>query len=334
LTALAFVGKLFNMSDLPKFRKVKKQKFSKFNNQKGQALLIILLLMSVILTIVLSVSSRSVTEITISKSEEDSVRALSAAEAGVEEVLISGTTSSGTLTNDSSYSAEVRLLDSVTGEFVYPNSVRSGEPITFWFVSHNDAGDLICTASTCFQGDNSVALGSSVDVCWGEPGISSALELTFYYDPDTTNKNWEPPQKDFSGVNIKRFAYDDPASGKSNNFSSAEVGSSNCAITNNNFAFSTPRIDLSDVFSPECNPDTDAGCILMARIRLFYNGIDKQPVGIIAEDSTTGLPAQGALIDSTGEYFDATRKISVFRSYPSPPGLFDSAVFSYGSITK
>jgi Tfp pilus assembly protein PilX len=51
-------------------------------------LLIVLLAITVILTVVLSVTSRSVTDVTVTTYEEDALRAFSAAEAGVETALL------------------------------------------------------------------------------------------------------------------------------------------------------------------------------------------------------------------------------------------------------
>jgi Tfp pilus assembly protein PilX len=65
------------------------------NNQNGQALLIVLLGMAVVLTLVLSIVSRSVTDVSITKRDEESLRAFSAAEAGVEQALLVGTGTSG-----------------------------------------------------------------------------------------------------------------------------------------------------------------------------------------------------------------------------------------------
>jgi len=60
-----------------------------YHNRKnsGQVALIVLLLMIVILTIGLSLASRSITDIKISQDEKESLRAFSAAEAGVEKAL-------------------------------------------------------------------------------------------------------------------------------------------------------------------------------------------------------------------------------------------------------
>jgi Tfp pilus assembly protein PilX len=59
-------------------------------NQKGQIALIIILLMVVVGTLALSVVSRSVTDIGISKQDENKIRAFSKAEAGIEDILNAG----------------------------------------------------------------------------------------------------------------------------------------------------------------------------------------------------------------------------------------------------
>ncbi len=60
------------------------------NKEKGQIALIVILVMVVIGTIALSVASRSVTDVDISRQEEEKIRAFSAAEAGIEDLLAQG----------------------------------------------------------------------------------------------------------------------------------------------------------------------------------------------------------------------------------------------------
>lgn len=57
------------------------------SHRNGQVALIVLLLMVVILTVGLTLISHSITDVSISKDEEDSMRAFSAAEAGIEQAL-------------------------------------------------------------------------------------------------------------------------------------------------------------------------------------------------------------------------------------------------------
>ena len=73
----------------------KEEKRFRIISDSGQALLVILLSMTVILTVVLSVVSRTVTDITITTYQEDAQRAFDAAEAGIEDALLTGTATGG-----------------------------------------------------------------------------------------------------------------------------------------------------------------------------------------------------------------------------------------------
>jgi hypothetical protein len=73
---------------------------SKNKKKSGQIALIVVLLMVVILTIGLSLISRSITDVRISQDEKEALRAFSAAEAGIEEVLKSSSLASGPVSVD------------------------------------------------------------------------------------------------------------------------------------------------------------------------------------------------------------------------------------------
>ena len=68
-------------------------------NQKGQILLITIMLVATVLTVVLAVTFKSTSETQITKLEEQSQKALTAAEAGIEAALQqeSGSVSIGSL---------------------------------------------------------------------------------------------------------------------------------------------------------------------------------------------------------------------------------------------
>jgi hypothetical protein len=293
----------------------------KQKNQNGQALLILLLVLSVVLSIVLSIASRSITEVTVTRFEEDSARALSAAEAGVEDVLIKGVAPSSPvdLGSNVAYDTSVTILTPSTGEFVYPDRLDSGESVTFWFVGHDNNGNLVCSSGDCYNGDD-------IKLCWGDSNSPSepAIELIFYY-----NTTWATDLH-FGNTNVTRRAYD-PSTSRSpdSNFLST---TGTCTVDGTEFLYSTPTLDPSDELP--CNPSSNAGCLLMIRARMFYNEDVGQQIGIIASGGSGGLPAQGALIDSVGTANEATRRIHVFRAYPSPPDVFDSAVFSYTDLVK
>ena len=89
---------------------------------KGQAVLIILLVVAVALGFGLSIISHSVTDVKISKQEQEAARAFNAAEAGVEEALKSITVGSGSITVD-----DVEVSYSVAGETILNTLVKEGE---------------------------------------------------------------------------------------------------------------------------------------------------------------------------------------------------------------
>lgn len=292
--------------------------------EKGQALLIILLVLSVGLTVVLSVASRSVTDINISTQEEDSLRAFSAAEAGIEESLLSGGSVPLTsLSNDAQFETDY-VVPSAGSRFYYPQNLYSGERAPFWLVSHDANGVLTCNGEPCLQ-------ANSAQFCWGDPdaavdNTSPAIEVSIFYD-DTQNTT---TSDDYSNVSIRRVAYDGVSARQaSNNFSPASSG---CNIDGKDYLFSTGTIDFSTI-GISCG-DT-AGCLLLASVRMFYNETTAHPIGITtAPLSGSSLPSQGVRIESTGTSGDATRKVTVYRTFSTAPGIFDAGVFSYTNLLK
>ena len=83
------------------------------SSEKGQILLIVVITMIVALTIGLSVASRTVTELKLSKQNEESQRAFSAAEAGIDRVLQQGgeITLSEALGNNANFSVTAQAFD-------------------------------------------------------------------------------------------------------------------------------------------------------------------------------------------------------------------------------
>jgi hypothetical protein len=305
------------------------------DSDSGQALLIVLLTMTVVLTVVLSVVSKTVTDISVTTYEEDAQRAFDAAEAGIERVLLSGTSQSEPL-GEAEFTANISSPLPSSDQVVYPSDVLAGESATFWFVSHDDSGDLVCV-DDCLR-------ANSFNVCWGKPGpvdqYTPAIEISLYYDTSLGAIS----SGDYSGVKIARFAYDPVASRTTNN--NFYVTSSGCSggLAGHNLAFSTGTIQLNNDTLPNFDlscPPIDVGCLIMAKVRFLYNhnpATDESyphPVGIeVNPQGGTHLPAQGTQIDSVGTSGDTTRKVNVFQGYPEPPFVFESALFGQGGLSK
>lgn len=286
------------------------------NNQKGQALLIVLLSMAVVLTITLSILSRSVTDIKISSQDEDSLRAFSAAEAGVEQALvgISGPFDFG----NAQVSASVINFAEGTNKFAFPANFFSQDQVYTWFVGHNADGDPSC-AGPCFTGE-------SVVVCWGEAGTSAdnsmtpALEASIYY---------ALTPGDYKTVQIARITADPNVSRRTSN-SFAETDGQNCQISNRTLAFKK-TINFSSLGIPSAVYNAANGLQFMT-LRLIYNQDQAQPLGV--DGGSSVFPSQGKMIESKGSSGLANRRLEVFQSYQEIPIVFASSVFSSGALIK
>lgn len=297
--------------------------------QSGQAILLVVISLAVVMTVVLSVVARSVTDVRIAVKEEESLRAFSAAEAGVEKALVSNLTGTQTviaedLTN-SSFTAQVSNFAQNLSEFNYPKELISGDAATVWFVSHDTGGSLVCNSGAglpCFT-------GSAIRICWGEQGTSGnsattpAVEAAVFFDPSPSVAG------SYSDMSVARATYD-PNAGRrsSNSFASPDGGT--CTIAGKTYQFQK-NITFTDLGIPGGSTTSQNG-LQLARVRLLYNTTTAQPIGVSVTGS--GLPGQGKQISSTGNSGGATRKVEVYTLYPGFPSVFDSAVFSEVAITK
>ena len=296
---------------------------TKLPTSSGQALLIVVLSLAVVLTIVLSILARSVTDIKISTGSENALRAFSAAEAGVERALIAGGSIGATQIGDATFTANVTEIGEGSNEFANPSPLFSGETSLFWFVAHDNDGNLACDlTNNCFT-------GSQVKLCWGKEGTSGstsetpAIEATVVYA--------ETPG-DYSTLRVAREAIDPNASRtSSNNFSSPDSGG--CTLGSENFAFQK-TITLGSLGIPSSSYGTVNGLQFLL-VRMLYNESQSHDVGIsVAFSGNSVLPAQGTTVDSLGSAGEANRKINVFQGFGELPLPFGTVVFSPTGITK
>ena len=290
----------------------------------GQALLMVLLSMSVVLTIVLSILARSTLDIGVSTRSEESVRAFSAAEAGIEQALVAGPLS-GTLANDATFDARVTDFSSGSSEFILPSSLYSGESATVWFVSHDADGDLSCAGS-----DNPCFTGSQIQVCWGKEGTSAnssttpAIEVSIVYLTSAGN---------YTTARIAREVADPNSSRRSSNsFSATDSGT--CEVNGQTFAFKkTVDFGNAGLKILPASVYIQPNGLQLARIASLYNTDMGHPVSVKVSSGST-LPAQGVVIDSSGVSGDSTRRVEVIRGFKELPGIFENVVFSQESVSK
>ena len=273
----------------------------------GQAVLLVILGMAVVLTIVLSVVSRSVTDVSVTKVEEDSSKAFSAAEAGIEKLLIGGSSFTESNLGDIGASVSAQALDFGSGTIVdFFETYNSGDIATVWFVSHDDTNvqRLTCTGKPCFSGDR-------FSIHWNG---DVAVEVSVYYDTNG-NSGVIASTPNFRGVKVKRFAFDPNATRRNNNKFSATIASSQ-----QGYSYSSGDISLSGLTRP-----------LFARVKFLYGSVNGFRV-----TTPTGypLPSQGRLLVSKGVANNAARQVEVRDYYRAPIEVFEAGIFSGGDLTK
>lgn len=289
------------------------------SSNSGQALLIVLLTMAVVLTIILSVLSRSVTDVAVTSREEEALRAFSAAEAGVERALLIGS-NTGSF-DDATFVATSINFGVSAEEYVYPDKLLSGETVTIWFVDHDETtGELTCDTNECFT-------GSQMSVCWAELGAPSdqattpALEISIFY----ADVPW-----DYSTVKIARVTTDPNIARRVTN-SFGDTDGANCTLEDQDFEFKkTTDFSASGLNIPYATP----GNLLFGKVRFFYNTDEAQSLGFDVRGVGSDLPSQGRRITSTGTAGEANRKIEVLRTFGELPPIFDAAIFSPGGLVK
>lgn len=281
-------------------------------NERGEIILIILLVMAVGLTIGLAVASRSITDVRLSNQIEESSRAFSAAEAGIEEILKAGLISSGsTLTGSiggTNYNVQLNSLGS-TNIFTFPTEIQEGDAQTIWLVNQKPDGSGPDDSTRVYN-------GQSIDICWEDLGTVTvpAVEVAFLFKAMPSGE-----------YKVARDGFD-PIS-RSNGFSNAS-SSNNCNMSgstvyskNVNLNFGTPEVSFN-------NP-TDIP--IAFRIRPVYEATKIAAKG----QGANNIPEQGKNIVSTGQTNSGVeRRWNVVQTYASPNDIFDYAIWSNQNLTK
>lgn len=278
-------------------------------DNRGQIVLITLLVLTIATTVVLSLMARTTTDTAITNQIEQSSRAFSAAEAGIEEALQSGVGSGGVkvLTGaEASYSVTVASIGGATGVFEFPQKTLQGSSETVWLVAHDANGALV---------EIPTYTSSYIDVCWSQETIVPALVATVLYK-ESSDGSYRTAKVASDPVAIRRT---------DNNFSPPTASTGGCSgVANTTYR---ERIQFSTL-SASINPATDT--LIALRIAPIYSDTK-----FAVDTGAQLLPLQGKKIDSIGTTTTGTnRKITVHQQYRSAPAIFDKLLYSQGSITK
>lgn len=259
--------------------------------QKGQALLIVVLVMIVVLTISLSVALKTVTNQRTSTEEENSARAFSAAEAGVEKVLKSGQpipTPEQFASNKAQYT--VKIVGILGADFIFNAGLKvmQDEGGDLWLADYVPPTNPLDHGNYTNPRDSSFRVYWSVDPddCNSVTAPMAALEVIAISRPDPATNMPISTRSVFDPCLTRR---------NGNKFEAPEVGS---ALLGRSFKNRTRQIDVK------------AG--LFVRIRPLYadSVIGIQRVG------GSQFPSQGQSIQSLGTAGQTQRKIILFKGYP------------------
>ena len=284
----------------------------RLQKNSGQILVIILLILAVALTVGLSVISRSFVDIQISQQEEESTRAFSIAEAGLEEALRQGRAIPEGVVVDTewgSVSAYVEKADFGSGSvFDFGGEYfEEGDVRTLWLVGHDTDGNPDPAEGSY---DKTVPL----TICFGENGSAEvpALSLAVFFLRG--GDFW-----------VTRGGYDRNAAVNDNNFANPlDATDPQCG----NFKYQAD-VDLVDDLAVPSNGEPYA-----LRIR-YLNTTDAHP--LLAKAGIGALiPSQGSCYESTATIPTSgiTRKIQHCRYFEAPPGIFDYVLFSQQDLVK
>lgn len=257
---------------------------SQFNSQ-GQVLLIVVVTMIVALTAGLSIASRTITNLQLSKQNEESQRAFQAASAGIEKLInaAAGVEEGGSLENAE---FQTKVLEQDSDNYLLNNggAIDQDRGMDIWLSAHPNFSSQYTGNFTLYFGTGT---GADAQNCTATSGknVMPALEIVML--EGTT-----------AAPTLEKYVYD-PCGGRrtTNNFAAGGGAGSAGGV---NFQHNTGTISVTNG--------------LVARVVPIYNSAI---VGV--RWSAANPPVQGKLLESTGTSGETQRRIVYFESLPQIP---------------
>ncbi|MDO8270248.1 MAG: hypothetical protein Q7T54_06295 [Candidatus Levybacteria bacterium] len=280
-------------------------------NSEGQVLLVVVLTMIVALTVGLSIAARIVTELKLSKQNEESQRAFQAAESGIQQTLVRqsdiGTLNAPIELDNNAAFSTTYVTDS--GQAIVLNNgldVDQAVGADVWLSDYSPVPSL--------QFLNPMGGGNPVDITlyWGAtnqdecPASGSdtapAIEVIALIGP-------------ISSPTIARNIYE---SAGCNRISNATAGST----VGGPFTLKGTIFRNSAQMQFGGNPMEDG---LIMKVIPIYNST---VIGF--QSASVPFPAQGSVVTSTGTSGDTVRKVAYYKSFPQLP----LEVFPYSLLSQ
>lgn len=300
--------------------------------EKGQVVLILILIMSVALTIGLAIVQKSLVDVSTSSKAEQSSRAFSAAEAGVEKALKESETTAH-LTDPLSFSGNNSQVKEITDTGLIPPVPVPGSqqnPLEIPPLAKEEVTQVWLADFNSYSNPPNIFYNqNTLDIYFGNSPADKdpvAIEVTLIYHDGTkyTSKKWfldqisRTPANGFEVVSNCAGNYQPPGG----------LSAYQCKKT----LGASPDTPLPSVLP---------SALILLRARLLYN-TTSQPFALQAVACPPSvqtcinysIPPQGRIIVATGASGETERRVKVFQLDKVLPPYFDYAIFSAGEITK
>ncbi len=310
--------------------------------EKGQALIILLMIMLVALTVGLAITQRSISDLAQSNREEQSTRAYSAAESGIEQALQNPSISGAPISLGNQSTTTVRISPALphTGKALEyppigrdtvaqfwladPNTLTSVYPsnqkIDIYFGLATPNPDGSCCSNNATANPDTPAI--EINIIYLNSGDYSSTR--YFFDPLSTTRRLNNNFYDPSDTTTWPGS-DCPSNGFPSS-SDVPINTSNSQNTTIKDRYFRCKVALTTPSSP-----------VMIRARVLYSNT-AQPIAVGPDDSCTpspcSLPQQATIYTSIGSAGQVQRKLQVFKLQNVVPQLFDFAIFSASNITK
>src|SRR3989344_3031430 len=251
----------------------------KKNKEKGQILLIVVITMIVALTVGLSIASRTVTELRLSRQNEESQRAFNAAEAGIDRVLQQG----GEITLQEELGNNAAFAVSATQYGGDQILLNNGEEVD------QDVGADVWLSN--YPDFSSQIASGRITVYWGDEDQINCTETT----PVRPALQIVILQGDIADPQIVKYLYDTCAARTQGTIDGATYGTQTISGLPG-YTF-TNRINTPIAISDG----------IIVKVIPLYNSTT---VAVVAQDLSgqpIALPSQGSVVESTGTSGETVR---------------------------
>lgn len=273
-----------------------------YKNQKGQILLIVVITMIVALTVGLSIASRTVTELRLSRQNEESQRAFNAAEAGIDRVLQQGgeITLEEQLGNNSTFAVTATEYDG--SQIVLNNGEEVDQDVgaDVWLSNYPDFSSQLASGR--------------ITLYWGSDDQTNCSETS----PVRPALQVVVLQGDIASPQIVKYLYDTCA------------GRTQGTLDGSTFGSQTIPGLPGYSFTNRINTPIQIANGIITKVIPLYNSTQ---VAVVAEDllgQPIALPSQGSVVESTGVSGETIRRITYYQSYPQLP----IELFPYSLISQ